>query len=154
LKAEVLLDAISQVTDVPTPFKDQPAGTRSLQLPDSSIASYFLDTFGRPERVLTCTCERSDEPSMTQVLHLTNGKTIQEKLQNDDGRVSRFVRDKSPDSVIIESLYLSALCRLPNDSERQSLMSILSSANPDEKREVIEDLYWSVLTSKEFLFQH
>ena len=154
LKAEVLLDALSQVAGVPTAFKDQPAGTRAIQLPDASVASYFLDTFGRPERVLTCTCERSNEPSMTQVLHLTNGKTIQEKLEAKDGRVSKFLESNAPDAEIVETVYLAALTRYPTPTERQRLTDLLAEATGDEKRPAIEDLLWSVFTSKEFLFQH
>ena len=150
----MLLDAISQVTGVATVFKDQPANTRAMQLPDASIASYFLDTFGRPERVLTCTCERSDEPSMTQVLHLTNGKTIQEKLESKEGRVNAFLEGNISNTEMIDTVYLAALSRYPNDSERQQLSSLLAEAPADEKRAAIEDLFWSVLTSREFLFQH
>lgn len=154
LKAEVLLDAISQVTGVPTPFKDQPAGTRAIQLPDASVASYFLDTFGRPERLLTCTCERSDEPSMTQVLHLTNGKTIQEKIEAKDGRVAKFVEAGTSVDEMIQTVYLAALSRSPTEAERTRLAKLLSEAPESEKRQAVEDLFWSVLTSKEFLFQH
>ncbi len=153
MKAEVLLDAISQVTSVPTTFKDQPAGTRAIQLPDASVGSYFLDTFGRPERLLTCTCERSDEPSMTQVLHLTNGKTIQEKIEAKEGRVSRLVENTNV-SEIVDSVYLSALSRHPSEGEQQRLAAILTATPDAERRQVIEDLFWSALTSKEFLFQH
>ncbi len=154
LKAEVLLDAISQVTGIPTEFKDQPANTRAIQLPDANIASYFLDTFGRPERILTCTCERSDEPSMTQVLHLTNGKTIQDKLESKDGRIGKFLETNASNAEIIETIYLAALTRYPTDDERQRLTAVLVEVSADEKRSAIEDLFWSVLTSKEFLFQH
>ena len=154
LRAEVLLDALSQVTEVPTVFKDQPVNTRALQLIDSSVASYFLDAFGRPERVLTCTCERSNEPSMTQVLHLTNGKTIQDKLESKDGRISRFLDKNATNQEIIETVYLAALSRRPSDTERQRLNELLDEASIEERRSAIEDLFWSVLTSKEFLFQH
>ncbi|MFX8362494.1 hypothetical protein ABTL34_19215, partial [Acinetobacter baumannii] len=91
---------------------------RALQLPDASVASYFLDTFGRPERILTCTCERSDEPSMTQVLHLTNGKTIQEKLESPQCIITKFIEAKTPDAEIVDTLYVSALTRFPTDEER------------------------------------
>lgn len=154
MKAEVLLDAISQVTAVATTFKDQPAGTRAIQLPDANVASYFLDTFGRPERVLTCTCERSDEPSMTQVLHLTNGKTIQDKLESPEGRISSLMQSGTPTETIIETLYLAAFSRFPHDNERERLSKLFAEASVDERRSVVEDLFWSVLTSKEFLFQH
>ena len=154
LRAEVLLDAVSQATGVATTFKDYPAGTRALQLPDASVASYFLETFGRPERLLTCTCERSDEPSMTQVLHLTNGKTLLEKLEAKEGRIAQLSTGEMPAEQIVEELYLSALSRFPTVEEKSQLVAALSEAPVEERRAVIEDLSWSVLTSREFLFQH
>lgn len=154
LKAEVMLDALSQATGVPTVFKDQPANTRALQLIDANVASYFLETFGRPERVLTCTCERSDEPSMTQVLHLTNGKTIQEKLEAKEGRISSLIESNTPNAEIVETVYLASLSRYPTADEKQRLTSLLDASPAEERRAAIEDLFWSVLTSKEFLFQH
>lgn len=154
MKAEVMLDALSQATGAPTAFKDQPANTRALQLIDANVTSYFLETFGRPDRVLTCTCERSDEPSMTQVLHLTNGKTIQEKVEAKEGRISSLIESNATNSDIVETIYLAALSRYPTDQEKQRLTSLLDSSPADERRVAIEDLFWSVLTSKEFLFQH
>ncbi|MDX1970468.1 MAG: DUF1553 domain-containing protein [Planctomycetaceae bacterium] len=154
LKAEVLLDAVADVSGVPTEFKDYPAGTRTLQLRDTSVASYFLDTFGRPERVLTCTCERSDEPSMTQVLHLANGKTLLGKLEAKVGRIAQWVADNAPAEQVVDDLYLSSLSRLPNDSERAALVETLSTTPAEDRRAVLEDLMWGVLTSREFLFQH
>ena len=91
---------------------------------------------------------------MTQVLHLTNGKTIQEKLEAKEGRVNALLDSKASDDQIVESVYLSALSRYPNETERQRLSAVLTETAVDEKRVAIEDLFWSVLTSKEFLFQH
>lgn len=154
LSAEVLLDAFAQATEVPTTFKDFPAGTRALQLPDASVASYFLDTFGRPERVLTCTCERADEPSMTQVLHLANGKTVLEKLEAKEGRIARWLADKTPDRQLVEELFLAAFSRPPRDAELERILPVLAETPEAERRQALEDLAWSVLTSREFLFQH
>ena len=154
LQAEVLLDAISQVTDVPTVFKDQPEGTRALQLPDSNIESYFLSTFGRPDRVITCECERSDEPSMTQVLHLYNGKTLNEKLQAKENRISQVFASGGEDRQVIESAYLEVLSRRPSDVEADQLSALIKEDGGSERRQVLEDLYWSLLTSREFLFNH
>src|SRR5690606_2442640 len=81
MMAEVLLDAVSQVSGSPTKFPNFPEGWRAMQLPDSNVDSYFLKTFGRPERTATCSCERTDEPSMVQVLHLSNGDALNQKLQ-------------------------------------------------------------------------
>jgi len=160
LKAEVLLDAVSHVTGVATPFRDEnakqdlPAGTRALQLHDTAIGSYFLETFGRPDRILTCTCERTDEPSMTQVLHLANGKTLLEKLESPDGRIAGLIAENASPQAIVESLYLSALSRWPTPDETAQLTAVLLETPADEQRAVLEDLFWSVLTSREFLFQH
>lgn len=154
MKAEVLLDALSQISGVPTEFKDIPKGTRALALPDSFVASYFLDTFGRPERKITCDCERTDEPSMPQVLHLYNGKTLNEKLLSPDSSLSKALAAGATNDTLIDELYLSSLSRLPNASERIKVLEILSSAPEAERRQAIEDLYWSVLTSREFLFHH
>lgn len=154
LKAEVLLDALSKVTGSATQFKDQKAGARALELADSAIPSYFLSTFGRPLRIITCECERSDEPSMTQVLHLYNGDTLNAKLQAADNRLSsQLAAGLAPEQIIAE-LYLSALCRPPRESEQAKLLAVLAEAPPEEKRQALEDLYWSVLTSREFLFNH
>jgi hypothetical protein len=154
LRAEVLLDAVSQVTGVATPFKDQPAGTRALQLADSALDSYFLQTFGRPDRLITCDCERSDEPSMTQVLHLYNGDTLNNKLMAKDGRIEKQLAAGKPPEELIEELYLAALSRPPSAEERAQLAAVLAQTPEAEKRAAIEDLYWSVLSSREFLFNH
>jgi hypothetical protein len=154
MRAEVLLDAISQVTGTPTEFKGYAPGWRALQLPDSNVDSYFLKSFGRPQRLLTCECERTNEPSMVQVLHISNGDTINEKLAAKGSRVEQLLSAKTPDDKIIEEAYLSALSRPPTDVEKQQLVSELGQAPAAEKRQAIEDLYWSLLSGKEFLFNH
>jgi hypothetical protein len=163
LKAEVLIDALSQVTGVPTPFKtsdnkEVEKGTRALQLSDSSIASYFLSTFGRPERLITCDCERSDEPSMTQVLHIYNGDTLNQKLQAKDNRIDTLLSAGADESQLIDDLYLAALSRPPTETETTKLLAAFAETpraeSPAQQRPLIEDLYWSILSSREFLFNH
>jgi hypothetical protein len=163
LPAEVLLDAIARVTEVPTPFSGYPAGWRSLQLPDSQVASSFLDSFGRPERAAVCSCERSAEPSMSQALHLANGATINEKLRSDASAAAKAVSARLEDSAIVERLFLTALSRRPTAAERERLIKALKEstagvADPKAaataRRQAVEDLYWAVLTSREFLFNH
>jgi hypothetical protein len=159
LKAEVLLDAMSQVTGMPSEFKKPdnkpyPKGTRALQLPDASVDSYFLRTFGRPERIITCECERSDEPSMTQVLHLANGETLNGKLRAAGNRVEQWMSSGRSDAEITDELYLLALSRHPTPRELSQVESILRGAASDDRRAALEDLVWSVLTSREFLFNH
>ena len=102
LKAEVMLDVVSQVTGSPTSFNGYPKGTRALQLKDSEVASYFLAAFGRPDRLITCECERSDEPSMKQVLHIMNGTTLNQKLAAKNNRVAQLLKAKTADYRIVE----------------------------------------------------
>jgi hypothetical protein len=159
MMAEVLLDAVSQVTGVPTPFNRDgggvfPASWRALQLPDVSGDSYFLKSFGRPERNITCECERTADPSMTQVLDISNGDTINKKLEAKTGRLNQLVASNTPPDKIIEDAYLAAFSRFPSKDEAAQLRKILDGADPKDRRTVIEDMYWALLSSKEFLFNH
>src|SRR5262249_11491216 len=106
LMAEVLLDAVSQVTAAPTQFPNYPAGWRALQLPDAAVSSYFLKTFGRPDRVITCECERTAQPSMVQVLHISNGDTINQKLETVGNRIDQLLSANTPDDKVLDELYL------------------------------------------------
>ena len=164
LPAEVILDAISQVTGVPEKFAGYPLGTRALQLPDTRVPSYFLDIFGRPERKATSAAERMQDPTLTQALHVINGDTLQLKLTDADGTIGRFAREKVSDEQAIERLYLAALSRKPSADETSKIAAVLkasradaaaSSANETATRQAaLEDLAWAVFTSKEFLFNH
>jgi hypothetical protein len=165
--AEVMLDAISQVTAVPTEFTQiaypgadfqktdfYKKGTRAIQLYDAAVDSYFLRTFGRNERAITCECERSDEPSMVQVLHLSNGDTINQKLQSSGNRVDRLMANGRPMYSVIQEVYLLALARYPTDQEMLRLLAVTAKTKPSELRIVVEDVFWSVMSSREFLFNH
>jgi len=163
LPAEVLLDTISQVTEVSTPFTAYPSGWRSLQLPDSKVDSGFLDSFGRPARESTCSCERSAEPSMTQALHLANGTTVNDKLRSEKSVTARAIADKLDDATIVDRLFRAALSRPPSATERKRMTEALGAATKGvsdpkaataARRQAVEDLYWAVLTSNEFLFNH
>jgi hypothetical protein len=167
LTAEVALDAISQVTSVPTEFNQiefpgadlvktefYPKGTRALQLYDSAVVSRFLRTFGRNQRAITCQCERSNEPSLVQALHISNGDTIRGKLTAKNGKVESVTASGQPLYRVIEDLYLSALARYPTDDEVARLLAATSVAKDSDRRATIEDLYWAVLSSREFMFNH
>ncbi|MFM2093539.1 MAG: hypothetical protein RIS70_663, partial [Planctomycetota bacterium] len=160
LKAEVLLDAISVVTGATTVFKgpdNKPIAQspRALQLADASIDSYFLKTFGRPERLITCDCERSDEPSMPQVLHMLNGETVNGKLQAADNSIQKWITDGTAATAIVRETFLAALSRLPTSAEETRLAAALeTAADPTEKRLLLEDFLWSVISSREFVFNH
>jgi hypothetical protein len=165
--AEVSLDAISQVTAVPTEFSqiEYPGadlvktefyakGTRAVQLYDSAVVSRFLRTFGRNQRVITCQCERSNEPSLVQALHISNGDTILKKLEAKDGKIDSLLTGGLPNYRIIEELYLAALSRYPIDRELTPLLATMNDAPANERRAVLEDVYWAVMSSREFLFNH
>jgi hypothetical protein len=165
LMAEVLQDAITSVTQI-SPKYDQITlsdgstqgtdfyrdGTRALQLFDSSVTSYFLKTFGRNEREITCECERSNKPSMVQVLHLSNGDTLNSNLRSEKSCINVMIQQS--DEQVIEETYLLCLSRLPSDAERKRLSRIFDDSPEIERREAVEDLFWALMTSREFLFQH
>jgi hypothetical protein len=169
LPAEVILDAYSQITGVPTPFnqlalgatggtaetKAYPVGTRALQLPDTLVVSRFLDSFGRPERGQTCACERQGESSVGQALHLNNGQTLNDKLRAQNSRVELWLKEKVSDDDAVRRVFLMALSREPTAPEMKKFKDLLSEATKDgqtSRREALEDLFWGVLSGREFLF--
>jgi Protein of unknown function (DUF1553)/Protein of unknown function (DUF1549)/Bacterial Ig-like domain (group 2) len=158
LNAEVILDAMSQVTGAPTAFSGYPAGTRALQLPDTQIKSEFLTSFGRPARNICDAAERSADPTVAQALHVINGDTLNKKLSTPDGTIALFLKLGFSDRRIVEYIYLSAFSRYPTDPEKQSLLTALDQAKltktPDAHKQALEDMVWAMLTSKEFLFNH
>jgi len=164
MMAEVALDALSQVTGAPTVFKQAaergpssfayPVGWRALQLPDTNIDSYFLKSFGRPDRIITCECERTAAPSMSQALHIANGDTLNQKLRAKGNRIERLLADKTEDGRIVDELYFAALSRPPSPEEKSRLTALLAGAGAPAHRDAVEDLFWGILSSKEFLFNH
>jgi len=154
LMAEVLLDAMSQVTRAASKFKGYPETWRAVQLPDSNVDSYFLRTFGRPERNNTCECERSSEPSVTQVLHISNGDTLNQKLTAKGNRIEKLLAENTSLEKIVEEAYLSAFSRFPSDDEKEKFLKVLGEGSDNERRALVEDMYWALLSSKEFVFNH
>ena len=157
LSAEVLLDAMSQVTGVPSKFANYPAGTRAMQLPDTQIKNEFLTSFGRPPRLVCDAAERSSEPNVAQALHVINGDTLNQKLSDPTGYAAQAVKKAVPNSQAIEHLYLAAYGREPKEEEKSRLVDILWKAEgetPETRQKAIEDLMWAMLTSKEFLFNY
>ncbi|MGC6442846.1 MAG: DUF1549 domain-containing protein [Rubripirellula sp.] len=152
LQAEVLLDAIDTLTLSPTRFSGVPASVRAVALPDTGFDSYFLTVFGRPQSSTACECERSQEANLSQSLHLLNSEEIQSKLSSDGGRASLLAQDQREDADKINELYLIAFGRQPDEVEHQASLSYVSSK--ENKREAFEDLIWSLINSKEFLFNH
>jgi hypothetical protein len=171
LSAEVVLDAYAQVTGVPTAFNQiqvgssggvakttsYPVGTRALQRPDPLVVSQFLDSFGRPERNQTCSCERQQDSTVGQALHLNNGKTLNDKLRDKRSRLETWIKEKIGDDEAVRRIYLLALSREPTEAERARFTRLMAEAARDpqtSRREILEDLFWAVLTGREFLFNH
>lgn len=152
LAAEPLLDAIDQVTESRTKFRNLPPGTRAIELPDAEYPNYFLNTFAKPRRASVCECERSPDENLAQALHTLNGDTLTTKLSDANGRIARLVKEKRPVDEVITELYLAALCRPPSDAELAvSREYVQESATLQEG---FEDLLWGLMNSKYFLFVH
>ena len=153
LQAEVLLDAIDHVTQSPTRFAGMPPGVRAVSLPDTGFSSYFLTVFGQPSSTTACECERSQEANLSQSLHLLNSEEIQKKLSGDTGRAARLAGDDArSDQEKIRELYRVAFSRNPNDEELKATLAYVASK--ENRREAFEDIVWSLINSKEFLFNH
>ncbi|HEY2343782.1 MAG TPA: DUF1549 domain-containing protein, partial [Chthoniobacteraceae bacterium] len=150
LPAEVLTDAIAAATDVPTEYPGYPVGLRAVQLPDPSVNSYFLTLFGRSERVTACACERKGEVTLPQLLHLHNGDEMQNQIQSGDGRLAKLLH-LTDDCKVIEGLFLATIARAPSEAEVTSATQMLAA---DKREAVFPDLFWALLNSKEFTFNH
>jgi len=150
LPAEPLLDAIDAVTGVQTKFKSLPAGTRAIELPDAEYPDYFLNVFGKPRRVSVCECERMPDENLGQALHTLNGDFLMDKIASKSGRIAQEIEAKKTDDEIITDIYLRALSRRPTDSELATARQFVSET--PNRKEVLEDLLWSIVNSKQFLF--
>ncbi|MEE3283595.1 MAG: DUF1553 domain-containing protein, partial [Planctomycetota bacterium] len=157
LKAEVLLDAYSQVLDVPTVFPGDrggkfPAGTRAIELPDENVSVHFLDVFGRPDRRSACECERTDDPALAQALELVSSKEIQRKLSEKTGYALRLGANKKSHSENIAELFVRVFSRRPLEKEAAAALEYLESES--DRKAAYQSLLWALLATNEFLFIH
>ncbi|WP_417393351.1 DUF1549 domain-containing protein [Gimesia sp.] len=152
LRAEILLDCISQVTSAPNKFRGLPLGARAVQIADGNTSNYFLTTFGRAKRDTVCSCEVRMEPSLSQALHLLNGDTVNQKIVQGKFVESRLKAGKKP-LEIIDEMYITCLSRKPTDKEYSSLVQVLDENKKDETN-TLNDVFWSLLNSREFIFNH
>src|SRR4029079_1491143 len=148
LAAEVLLDAVCQVTDSPTAFaglpQDRYAPRRAIMLPDESFASYFLSVFGRPQRISACECERVSEANLAQALHLLNSDEVQGKLSRPGGRADALARDPRPDAVKIQELVLWAWSPPPTPQQQAAALTHIT-AHPRDRKTAYENILWALL---------
>ena len=168
LMAEVLSDCIADVTGVHDAYtevalndgsteklpKAYDADTRAVQLRDSAVKNAFLKTFGRNARDITCECERSNQPSLVQVLNLANGTTLNDRLAAKAGRITQMLATEPEPPALVTDAWWRCLGRPPTDAERKPFEEMLAAVPAAERREIVEDMYWSLLTSREFLFRH
>lgn len=151
MRAEVLLDCISQVTDTKDKFKGLPLGARAVQIADGQVSTYFLTTFGRAKRESACSCEVSMEPNLSQALHLLNGDTVNQKVKS-GGLVKKLLAEKKTPQQVIDELYLLTLTRHPTPDETKALTDLM--AGEKDKQHFLEDAFWALLNSQEFIFNH
>ncbi len=151
IRAEILLDCVSQVTSTQDKFPGLPVGARAVQIADGNTATYFLTTFGRASRETVCSCEVKMEPNLSQALHLINGDTSNNKIKQ-GGLIPALLKEEKTPAEIITELYIRCFTRPPREEELASLVALLDES--ESKQEALEDIFWSLLNSREFLFNH
>ena len=167
IRAEVLLDVISQVTETDNKFRGLPRGARAVQIADGNTSNYFLSTFGRAKRETVCSCEVKVDPNLSQALHLINGKSVHEKIIK--GKLVRNMRTNGSSlDEVVDEIYQRCLARRPTEVERKAILAEWQTTkqefldgNKSEKPKVgqlaitfLEDIFWAVLNSREFVFNH
>ncbi len=151
-RAEVKLDSISSVTETKNKFQGLPLGARAVQIADGNVSTYFLRTFGRAERTTVCSCEVKMDPNLGQALHLLNGDITQNKI-NEGQIVKKMIDAKKAPEQILESLYIRCFARKPAPEEAKAVTDAIT-ATPAETQQILEDTFWALLNSKEFMFNH
>jgi hypothetical protein len=147
--AEQMLDSIALATGVPEQFRSLYPGTRAAELPEPEVESYFLEVFDRPSRQIVC--ERKQQPNLNQAMHLISGETIQKKATSPQGVLAKMLRDGRPAAEIVEELYLRTVSRYPDASEKQWAAQTIAKENETQG---LQDVFWALLNSKEFLYNH
>lgn len=151
LRAEVLLDCISQVTTTSDRLSGLPLGGRAIQIPDGNANNYFLETFGRADRSTPCSCEVSTAPTLSQALHLLNGETTTGKIE-ESGLIDKWLGENVPPMQIVETIYMTCYSRKPTGREFKAIELQLGQSK--EVRQDLVDIFWAVLNSNEFIFNH
>ncbi len=151
IPAESMLDCISQATNSPDKFRGLPVGSRAVQIADGTTTNYFLTTFGKSPRATVCACEATTDPSLSQALHLINGDNVGNKVTR--GKlIATWMGEKLSNEQILEKLFIRCLTRKPTVQESEQLLKIVTDSPKPEVG--WEDVFWAVLNSREFIFNH
>ena len=152
-QAEVLWDCITQVTGHRPNFYLEMPGTRAVQLFDGGLTNDFLNLFGRTRRETPCTCDIKNAPTLTQALHLINGDTVSTTIRNGNRLQQWLPRFQNDMSQVLDYLSLTTLSRLPTVAEKTAFTELLKT-HPGGRDAAFEDIFWTLLNSSEFLFNH
>ncbi|MGE4490235.1 MAG: DUF1553 domain-containing protein [Kiritimatiellales bacterium] len=160
LDAEVLIDAISQITGIgedyssaiPEPFTYIPRSQRTIMLADGSIKSSFLEMFGRPGRDTSLESDRNNGVSVFQTLHLLNSSHIQDKIMN-GWKLKKLIQNPPKGLLPPEALYLEILSRYPGDEEKETVQTYLSTSGLP-RDQALQDVAWALINSSEFILKH
>jgi hypothetical protein len=150
MRAEVMLDCISQATETKDKFRGLPAGARSVEVADGKTSNYFLTTFGRKDREVICSREEVG-PTLSQALHLINGATVENKI-NEGGVVKKLMNANKAPREIVQDLFLRSFGRMPSEEELVKLEPHWGIT--EEQPKVFSDIFWALLNAKEFMFNH
>jgi hypothetical protein len=166
LTAEQLIDAQFAAAGVTPEFAGYPAGTRAAQVAGVQAVNprrrggggggpmasdQFLAVFGKPPRLLSCECERSNETTLGQTFHLISGPQISRLVSDPQNRLTTLIAGGKGDTEIIEDLYWSALTRAPTDAERDAMTRHAAAAK--DRRKGLEDVLWALMNAKEFVLR-
>ncbi|MFL5341894.1 MAG: DUF1549 and DUF1553 domain-containing protein [Gemmataceae bacterium] len=157
LDAEVLLDAVAQVLEMPVKFEGKPPGVRAVQLPGvqqkgrgrSGDAERFMKAFGKPDRLLSCECERFDDVTVPQTLQMLAGEMLVKMIETPDNRLGRLLKEGRSDDEILDEFFLAALCRPPTAEQRLAMKAYIGKNK--SRRSALEDIVWALLNARDFL---
>lgn len=151
IRAEILLDVISQITETRNKFRGLPVGARAVEIADGNTSNYFLTTFGRASRETVCSCEVRMEPNLSQALHLLNGDAVHAKVM-EGNVIGRMIDGGMDDRAILNEIWLRTLARPPSEAQIESILATFVGG--DQRKSELEDVFWSLLNSREFVFNH
>ena len=151
IKAETFLDCISQVTETKNKFPGLPLGARAVQIADCKVSNYFLTTFGRATRESVCSCEVKLDPTLSQSLHLLNGDATTQRITQGN-LIGKLLKDKKTPEEILDEIYVRCLSRMPSADEKTKVLALVNAEK--DKKQVLEDAFWAVLNTREYMFNH